>query len=149
MAIITEINTHFTEAVVGDDGSLRLLQNSATGFKAGDRVLLAILPFHKPNTNNATPLKGTVLRYDSPFEPATDSENWEALRGCRLYATAGRFPPSPRRPNDCGDLKSVQHPAFDDGYQNYRVSPCTTCDITTNEKERLPCKEIPPLTTFG
>lgn len=29
---------------------------------------------------DSNPLKGSVLRYDRPFDPATDPEDWEVLR---------------------------------------------------------------------
>lgn len=33
----------------------------------------------RPQQKNATPLQGTVLRYDEPFAPVTEAE-WEALQ---------------------------------------------------------------------
>lgn len=29
---------------------------------------------------NKTPLRGTPLRYDKPFEPAADPDDWKAIR---------------------------------------------------------------------
>ena len=51
-------------------------------FRAGDAVEIIILerPSRTPDPNNPYPLRGTVIRYDDPFEPATAIEDWEVLQ---------------------------------------------------------------------
>ena len=50
-------------------------------FKQGDEVERIIL--ERSSSKIATdsyPLKGTVIRYDEPLEPATSAEDWESLK---------------------------------------------------------------------
>ena len=74
--------TQFIEATVGEDGALHLLHGSPVSLKSGDKVMLSISPITVLDTVSAASLKGSVLRYDSPFQPATTPEEWEALREC-------------------------------------------------------------------
>jgi hypothetical protein len=47
-------------------------------FHAGDRVQVTVSPSASPTTSEGRyPLRGTVLRFDHPFEPAAENE-WEA-----------------------------------------------------------------------
>ncbi len=50
-------------------------------FQAGDAVEIIIKerPSH-PQDVNPYPLRGTVYRYDNPFEPAVPVEDWEVLQ---------------------------------------------------------------------
>lgn len=73
-------NTVFAEATVGEDGSLRLKDASRFALKPGEKVTLTISPIVAVRGENPKPLLGTVTRYDDPFGPATDPEEWEALR---------------------------------------------------------------------
>ena len=62
--------------------------------QSNGRVILNDLPFEegkdveiivfetngKQTEPKSNPLKGSVLKYDDPFEPAVPIEDWEALR---------------------------------------------------------------------
>ena len=72
------MNTHHIETTITENGKLSL-QNLP--FKKGDEVKVVILERNVLKTAlNSLPLKGTVISYDAPFEPATSSEDWEALK---------------------------------------------------------------------
>ena len=73
--------TVFAEATVGEDGALHL-DHPAPTLKPGARVLLTISPQTEAVEENLRPLLGTVIRYDDPFGPAADPDDWEALREC-------------------------------------------------------------------
>ncbi|WP_414619229.1 hypothetical protein [Calothrix sp. CCY 0018] len=49
-------------------------------FRAGESVEIIILE-NQSSQKQANPhtLKGTVIRYEQPFEPAVPPEDWEAL----------------------------------------------------------------------
>lgn len=48
-------------------------------FVAGDKVEIIILEANGDIPHpTANPLKGTLLKYDDPFEPAVPIEDWEA-----------------------------------------------------------------------
>ena len=50
-------------------------------FEEGKQVEIIVLDSNgKPDAPRVNPLKGSVLRYDDPFEPACPLEDWEALR---------------------------------------------------------------------
>jgi hypothetical protein len=50
-------------------------------FEEGQDVEVIVLESHKEAiTPSPNPLKGSVLRYDDPFEPAVPPEDWEAVR---------------------------------------------------------------------
>lgn len=67
---------HRTEAVLTEDGKLSL---AGLPFWAGEAVEVMVLPVDGP-TDTATPLllRGSVLRYDRPFDTADDA--WDAVR---------------------------------------------------------------------
>ena len=72
------MNAHRIETALTENGKLSL-QNLP--FKKGDKVEIIILDRSSSKTApNSYPLKGTVLRYDNPFEPATSPEDWEVLQ---------------------------------------------------------------------
>ena len=49
-------------------------------FKKGDEVEIIILDRNPSKIDsNSFPLRGTVISYDDPFEPATSGEDWEVL----------------------------------------------------------------------
>lgn len=90
--IITAMETYHayeTEAIVQPDGTIRV---AGVPFQAGERVrvLLLAAPIPGPQRHateqikEARPiqadLRGTVYRYDDPFEPAVPPEDWEALK---------------------------------------------------------------------
>jgi hypothetical protein len=72
------MNAHRIETALTENGKLSL-QNLP--FKKGDRVEIIILERSpsKPDSNFSS-LRGTVIRYDDPFEPATSPDDWEALQ---------------------------------------------------------------------
>jgi hypothetical protein len=80
------MNAYKVETVLTEDGTL-LLQGLP--FQAGDTVEVIVL--ERPSCQQGEtstlspgsdqyPLRGTVIRYDDPFEPAVPVEDWEALR---------------------------------------------------------------------
>lgn len=72
------MNAHRIETALTENGKLSL-QNLP--FKKGDEVEIIILDRSSSKTvSNSYPLRGTVIRYDDPFEPATSAEDWEALQ---------------------------------------------------------------------
>ena len=72
------MNAHHIETALTENGKLSL-QNLP--FKKGDVVDIIILDRSSPKTvSDSHPLKGTVVRYDAPFEPATAAEDWDALQ---------------------------------------------------------------------
>lgn len=81
IALPVHTKTVFAEATVGEDGALHL-RNPDPSLKPGVRVLLTISPQTEAAEENTTPLRGTVTRYDDPYGPAMDLDEWEALRGC-------------------------------------------------------------------
>jgi hypothetical protein len=72
------MEAHRVESVVESKGRV-LLENLP--FEEGKTVEIIILEANekgvviKPN-----PIKGSLLKYDNPFEPACPPEDWEALR---------------------------------------------------------------------
>ena len=72
------MNAHRIETALTENGKLSL-QNLP--FKKGDEVEVIILERSSSKTiSDSHPLKGTVIRYDDPFEPATSAEDWEVLQ---------------------------------------------------------------------
>jgi hypothetical protein len=72
------MNAHRIETAFTENGKLSL-QNLP--FKQGDEVEIIILKCSSPQTiSDFHPLRGTVIRYDDPFEPATSAEDWEVLQ---------------------------------------------------------------------
>ncbi len=75
---IQSMNAHRIETALTENGKLSL-QNLP--FKKGDEVEIIILDrSSSKNTTDSYPLRGTVIRYDDPFEPAASAEDWEALQ---------------------------------------------------------------------
>lgn len=70
------MNTHHIEIALTENGKITL-QNLP--FKKGDRVKIIIFQKNRFKVDsNFYPLQGKVIRYDAPFEPAT--EDWEAIQ---------------------------------------------------------------------
>jgi hypothetical protein len=70
--------SHELDATVGPDGSL-ILRN--VPFSVGEQVHVVISPIE--TSAQARPwelLRGTLLKYDDPFEPAVPPEDWDALK---------------------------------------------------------------------
>ena len=80
------MNAYKVEAVLAEDGTLVL---QGLPFQTGAAVEVIILErssYQQSETStlspdsNQYPLRGTVIRYDDPFEPAVPVEDWEALK---------------------------------------------------------------------
>lgn len=64
------------EATVQPNG--RVILNDLP-FEEGKQVEIIVLETNSATEAGANPLKGSVLRYDDPFEPAAPSDDWEVL----------------------------------------------------------------------
>ncbi|MDJ0676928.1 MAG: hypothetical protein QNJ36_16365 [Calothrix sp. MO_167.B42] len=63
------MKAHRIEITLTENGTLNLKD---LPFQAGDAVEIIILESPKyPSESNLYPLRGKVIRYDDPFEPAT------------------------------------------------------------------------------
>ena len=71
------MNAHKLAVTLIEDGTLLL---KGLPFHAGDTVEIIILEQKKAERPIDHPLRGTVLRYDDPFEPAVPTEDWEVLK---------------------------------------------------------------------
>lgn len=74
------MKAHRIETKLTENGNLTV---KGLPFQAGDAVEIIILERPSRTTsdpNNPYPLRGTVIRYDDPFEPATAIEDWEVLQ---------------------------------------------------------------------
>ncbi|MCY7277041.1 MAG: hypothetical protein LH702_25765 [Phormidesmis sp. CAN_BIN44] len=79
------MNAHKVETVLSEDGTLML---KGLPFHAGDAVEVIILErggqsertVAAQEESNLFPLRGTVLHYEEPFEPAVPLDDWEVLR---------------------------------------------------------------------
>ena len=72
------MNAHRIETALTENGKLSL-QNLP--FKKGDEVEVIILERNSSKTvSDSYPLKGTVISYEEPFEPATSPDDWEVLK---------------------------------------------------------------------
>ena len=77
------INALKVELVLKEDGILTL---QGLPFHAGDAVEVIILGLsvkigsQRSQERTHHPLRGSVIGYDDPFEPAVSLEDWEALK---------------------------------------------------------------------
>lgn len=72
------MKAHRIETKLTENGTLNLKD---LPFQAGDEVEIIILESPKhPSESNLYPLRGTVIRYDDPFDPAVPLEDWEVLQ---------------------------------------------------------------------
>ena len=76
------MNTYKIQTVLTEDGTVLLKE---LPFQAGDAVEIIILEQSKTSSSSSQEklihsLKGSVLRYDDPFEPAIPPEHWEVLK---------------------------------------------------------------------
>jgi hypothetical protein len=88
------MNAHKIETVLSEDGALIL---KGLPFHIGDAVEVIILERSRSvstqesssqiknavideSESNAYPLRGTVLHYEDPFEPAIPIEDWDVLQ---------------------------------------------------------------------
>lgn len=70
------MHAHKLTATLGEDGTLVL---KGLPFHAGDRVEIIILEQTKAERPRDYPLRGTVLRYDDPFEQVIDCDYLDAV----------------------------------------------------------------------
>jgi hypothetical protein len=71
------MSAHRIEATLNQDGKLVL---EDLPFLAGDTVEIIILGSNtKSNGDNPYPLRGSVIKYESPTEPV-GVEDWDALK---------------------------------------------------------------------
>ena len=78
LQLIPLMNAHRIETALTENGKLSL-QNLP--FRKGDKVEVIILDRSSSKTNSDSyPLRGTVIGYDDPFEPATSAEDWDVLQ---------------------------------------------------------------------
>jgi hypothetical protein len=68
-----------SRAVAGDQGTLTL---TGLPLREGDVVEVIVIKDEASSTMQEVRqrLRGTVLQYDGPFEPAVPPEEWDALR---------------------------------------------------------------------
>lgn len=88
------MNAHKIETVLSEDGALML---KGLPFHVGDSVEVIILQRSRgvstqgsssptkstvvdESEPNSYPLRGTVLHYEDPFEPAVPIEDWESFQ---------------------------------------------------------------------
>ena len=65
------------ETTIGDDGEIRL---KGLPLPIGDHVQVIIITKDQATSASHASLKGIPVRYDRPFEPAIDPDEWEANR---------------------------------------------------------------------
>ncbi|MDY6785206.1 MAG: hypothetical protein SW833_22115 [Cyanobacteriota bacterium] len=80
------MNAYKIETILHQDGTLTL---RGLPFRAGEAVEIIILEKFKererdltqqPSQQKLTHLKGALLRYDEPFEPAVSQGDWEVFQ---------------------------------------------------------------------
>ncbi|MBD2518256.1 hypothetical protein H6G93_25430 [Nostoc sp. FACHB-973] len=72
------MKAHRIETKLTQNGTLIL---EDLPFQAGETVEIIILErFPQPSESNPYRLRGTVIRYDDPFEPPVPIEDWEVLQ---------------------------------------------------------------------
>jgi hypothetical protein len=78
------MNAHKVEVTLTQDSRLTL---EGLPFQAGDAVEIIIL--ERPRAASTTihsseynpyPLRGKVIRYDAPFDPAVPDEDWDVMQ---------------------------------------------------------------------
>ncbi|MDQ2731024.1 MAG: hypothetical protein M3Y56_05145 [Armatimonadota bacterium] len=71
--------SYSSEATVAADGSLILPASPRLPLETGEKVTIVISRRPLNDAGDSGSLEGTVLRYDDPFGPATDPDDWEVL----------------------------------------------------------------------
>ena len=71
------MQAHRVDATVSGDGSVTIHD---LPFAKGERVEVIVLPRTRPaeSLSQRTSLRGSVRRYERPFDAAADAEDWEA-----------------------------------------------------------------------
>lgn len=73
------MEAHRVETIVQPRGRV-VLENLP--FEEGEKVEVIVLEAldEEEKTENPYPLRGTLYKYEDPFEPAVPAEDWEALK---------------------------------------------------------------------
>lgn len=73
------INTYQSTVTLTEDGKLTL---ENLPFQAGDNVKIIVEENYQSKMfiDHEKPLRGSILHYEDPFEPAVPEEEWEALK---------------------------------------------------------------------
>ncbi len=73
------MEAHRVETIVQPRGRV-VLENLP--FEEGEKVEVIVLETREEaeNTEDRYPLRGTLYKYEDPFEPAVPVEDWEALK---------------------------------------------------------------------
>ena len=72
------MEAHHTKAIVEKDGSITV---RGVPFPEGEQVEVIVRSHDRAvaKSNGKYPLRGSVHRYDQPFDPAPDASDWEAI----------------------------------------------------------------------
>lgn len=66
------------EATPSEKGKLTLVDDA---LEAGQSVeVIVLLPEGKQSAQKPYPLRGSLLKYEQPFEPAVSAEDWNTAR---------------------------------------------------------------------
>jgi hypothetical protein len=71
------MQAHRIETVIQPNGKI-VLENLP--FEEGESVEIVISKAANQKDENLYPLRGTVYKYEEPFEPSAPLEDWEALK---------------------------------------------------------------------
>ncbi len=71
------METHRVEKIIQPNGTV-VLENLS--FDEGETVEIIVLKTDNAIKKNPYPLRGTLYKYDKPFEPTVSLEDWEALK---------------------------------------------------------------------
>ena len=69
------MRAHRADTTVSGDGSVTI---RGVPFSEGALVEVIVLPRPLPAEARTFPLRGSVQRYDVPFKPVTDADDWNA-----------------------------------------------------------------------
>lgn len=72
------MEAHRTKAIVEKDGSITV---RGVPFPEGEQVEVIVRSREGPaaKSNGKYPLRGSVHRYDQPFDPASNASDWGAI----------------------------------------------------------------------
>lgn len=71
------MQTHRIEKIIQPNGVIVL---EDLPFKEGETVEIVISKAETESKENLYPLRGTIYKYEEPFEAAVPLEDWEALK---------------------------------------------------------------------
>jgi len=71
------METHRIEKVIQSNGTI-VLENLP--FAEGETVEIIIVKSDAESEKKRYPLRGTLYKYEEPFEPAVPLEDWEVLK---------------------------------------------------------------------